>query len=115
MSALENGFCHWSRERELTVRLSHEGYQRLAVLSGQLPKHWLDLVRAVMAQSSCAGLGCWRDHELAGLVLVLAGQDGRFDRVGAQRLTRFVEHQHAARGKFARPCDGEFVDLGIWD
>jgi hypothetical protein len=28
----------------------------------------------VMAQRSCAGLGCWRNHELAGLVLVLAGQ-----------------------------------------
>src|SRR6516225_11613682 len=72
-SAVENGFCLWSRELESTVRRSQEGYQRLAVLSSQHPKHWLDLVQAVMAQSSCAGLGCWRDHELAGLVLVFAG------------------------------------------
>ena len=34
VSALENGFCPWSRELESTVRLSQEGYQRLAVLSG---------------------------------------------------------------------------------
>ena len=92
MSALENGFCPWSRELESTVQLSQEGYQRLAVMSGQLPKHWLDLVQTVMAQRSCAGLSCWRDHELAGLVIVLAGQDGGFDRLGAQRLEQLVEH-----------------------
>ena len=51
-----------------------------------------------MAQSSCAGLGCWRDHQLAGLVLVLAGQDGPLDGVGAQRLEQFVERSaHALR------------------
>jgi hypothetical protein len=64
-------------------------------------QHGSDLVQTMMTQRSGGSLLGRCDHQLAGILLVPAGQNGRFDRLGAQRLERFVEDQHAARGKFA--------------
>jgi len=66
-----------------------------------------------MAQSRYACFGCRCDHKFAGLVLVVAGQDGRFQRVWAERHEQFVEHPHTAQGEFPRSFDGKLVDLGI--